>query len=101
VFNLLNVRHFTRSVFARETLHNPSAFIATAIVVALLFLVVEMPALREFFTTSDLTPGQWLVCAAVGSTILVVGEIVKAVVRARLRRRSRAAAAGEVPEDRH
>jgi P-type Ca2+ transporter type 2C len=82
------VRHYTRSVFSRETLHNSSAFVATAIVAVLLILVVELPALRGFFTTADLTSGQWLACAAVGSTILVVGEVVKAVVRARHRRRS-------------
>ena len=92
VFNLLNVRHYTRSVFSRETLHNPSAFIATAVVAVLLFLVVETDALRGFFTTADLTSGQWLACLAVGSTILVAGEAVKAVARARQRRRDRSAA---------
>ena len=35
-FNLLNVRHDTRSVFSRETLENPSAFVATAAVIVLL-----------------------------------------------------------------
>jgi len=88
VFNLLNVRHYTRSVFSRETLHNVSAFVATAVVVVLLVLVVEMEVLRGFFTTTNLTSGEWLACAGVGSTILVVGEVVKAVARARLRRRS-------------
>ncbi len=86
-FNLLNVRHDTRSVFSRETLHNSSAFIATAIVIALLVCVVEMGALRGFFTTTGLTSGQWLVCAAVGSTVLWVGELVKVVLRVRARRR--------------
>jgi P-type Ca2+ transporter type 2C len=88
VFNLLNVRHYIRSVFSRETLHNASAFVAIAVVVVLLVLVVELEALRGFFTTTNLTSGEWLACAAVGSTILMVGEAVKAVARARLRRRS-------------
>jgi P-type Ca2+ transporter type 2C len=88
VFNLLNVRHYTRSVFSRETLHNASAFVAIAVVVVLLILVVEMEVLRRLFTTTNLTSGEWLACAGVGSTILVVGEAVKAVARARLRRRS-------------
>nr|WP_275409232.1 cation-translocating P-type ATPase [Micromonospora lutea] len=87
VFNLLNVRHFTRSVFARETLNNPSAFVATAVVVVLLALVVEMEPLRRFFTTVDLTSGQWLACVAAGSTIVVASELLKALTRARLRRR--------------
>ncbi|MEU8398339.1 cation-translocating P-type ATPase [Nonomuraea sp. NPDC048892] len=85
VFNLLNVRHDIRSIFSRETLHNRSAFIATAVVLVLLALVVEMDILHGFFTTTDLTAGQWLACAAVGSAILWTGELVKIVLRARRR----------------
>ncbi|WP_406729291.1 cation transporting ATPase C-terminal domain-containing protein [Streptomyces sp. GD-15H] len=86
VFNLLNVRHDTRSVFSRETLQNTSAFVATAAVIVLLVLIVETDALHGFFTTTDLTPGQWLACAAVGSAILWTGEVLKTVLRARARR---------------
>nr|MDT0663252.1 cation-translocating P-type ATPase [Micromonospora sp. DSM 115978] len=84
-FNLLNVRHDTRSVFNRETLQNRSAFVATAVVVALLAVVVQMNLLQGLFNTTDLTAGQWLVCASVGATILAAGELVKAVLRARER----------------
>ena len=83
IFNLLNVRHDTRSFFSRETLHNPSAFLATAVVTVLLGFAVETDVLRRFFTTTDLSAGQWLVCAAVGSTILWIGELVKIALRAR------------------
>ncbi|CAM5460577.1 cation-translocating P-type ATPase [Streptomyces hirsutus] len=86
VFNLLNVRHDTRSVFSRETLQNTSAFVATGAVIALLIVIVETDALHGFFTTIDLTPGQWLACAAVGSAILWTGEVLKTVLRARARR---------------
>jgi Ca2+-transporting ATPase len=86
-FNLLNVRHDTRSVFSRETLDNHTAFVATGAVIVLLVTVVEMGALQQFFTTTDLTSGQWLVCAAVGSTILWVGELVKILIRGRVRER--------------
>jgi P-type Ca2+ transporter type 2C len=85
-FNLLNVRNETRSVFTRETLDNPSAFVATVAVVVLLGLVVEMDVLHGVFTTTDLTSGQWLVCVAIGSVILWVGELVKLVLRTRARR---------------
>ncbi len=88
-FNLLNVRHDTRSVFSRETLENKSAFAATVAVVVLLVLVVEMNALHGFFNTVDLTSGQWLACAAVGSTILWVSELVKVVIRSGRERRTR------------
>jgi Ca2+-transporting ATPase len=58
------------------------AFAATAAVIVLLALIVEMDVLHEFFTTTDLT-GQ---CAAIGSTVLGVGELIKIVLRARARR---------------
>ena len=83
VFNLLGVRHDTRSMFSRETLRNTSAFVATASVVVLLVVVVQLDVLQGFFTTTGLTVGQWLVCAAIGSTVLWVGEGVKVVLRRR------------------
>ncbi len=83
VFNLLGVRHETRSVLTVDTLRNTAALVATGAVVALLIGVVELDVLHDFFTTTDLTPGQWLVAAAVGSTVLWVGELVKVVLRAR------------------
>jgi Ca2+-transporting ATPase len=82
-FNLLNVRHDTRSVFSHETLDNKSAFAATGVVVLMLVLLVEMDALHGLFATTDLTSGQWLACAAVGSGILWTGELVKAYLRSR------------------
>jgi P-type Ca2+ transporter type 2C len=85
--NLLNVRDDRRSVFSRETLENRTAFVATAAVVVLVF-VVEMDVLHGFFTTTDLASGQWLACAATGSAVLWVGELVKIVLRARARRRA-------------
>ena len=82
-FNLLNVRNDRRSAFSRETLANPSAFVATTAVIVLLTLIVEMDIAHQFFTTTDLTSGQWLACAAIGSAVLWVGELVKIVLRAR------------------
>ncbi|HEV8570474.1 MAG TPA: cation transporting ATPase C-terminal domain-containing protein [Actinoplanes sp.] len=65
------------------------AFAATAAVVGLLVLLVEMDVLHGLFATTDLTSGQWLVCAAVGSTILIAGELVKGALRSRARRARR------------
>ena len=56
-FNLLNVRHDTRSVFSRETLHNRRRSSPPAPSWSLLVLLVEMDALHGLFTTTDLTPG--------------------------------------------
>ncbi|WP_406446982.1 cation transporting ATPase C-terminal domain-containing protein [Streptomyces sp. NBC_01613] len=63
-------RWIPSSVFSRRTLENPSMFVAGAAVIVLLVGIVEMDALHGFFTTTNLTSSQWLVCAAVGSTIL-------------------------------
>ena len=82
VYNLLNVRNDLRSAFSRETLEHRSAFAATAAVIVLLALIVEMDVLHGFFTVTDLTSGQWLACAAVGSVVLWVGELLKIVLRA-------------------
>ena len=88
-FNLVNVRHDTRSAFHRETFANRSVFIAIAAVVLMLVLIVEMDALHGLFTVTNLTSAQWLVCVAVGSAILLVGEVVKGILRARARRDDR------------
>jgi P-type Ca2+ transporter type 2C len=85
-FNLLNVRSDRRSVFSRDTLANKSAFVAAAAVVVLLVLLVQLDALQGLFTTTALTSEEWLVCVAVGSTILISGELLKAVLRPRFRR---------------
>ncbi|GIJ72984.1 cation-translocating P-type ATPase [Virgisporangium ochraceum] len=84
-FNLLNVRSDMRSVFSRETFENRSAFVATGAVVGLLVCLVQMDVLHGLFSTVDLTAGQWLVCVGVASSILVTGEVVKAVLRRRAR----------------
>lgn len=47
-FSLFIVRHPTRSVFTREALENPSAFIATGAVVVRLILIAQLNALHGF-----------------------------------------------------
>ena len=65
----LNVRHDIRNRFSRESWLTDAAFVATAAVAALLAIIVEVVVLHGFFTTTDLASGQWLACAAVGSSI--------------------------------
>jgi Ca2+-transporting ATPase len=86
VFNLLNVRSPTGSVFSRETLTNRPAFVATAAVLLLQVAVVHLDVLQRFFTTTGLTTDQWLTALAVGSAVLWCEEIRKAVQRRRRRR---------------
>jgi hypothetical protein len=42
---------------------------------------VQVPFLQSVFDTEGLTVYQWLVCIAVSSTILILEEIRKGVVR--------------------
>jgi len=92
VFNLLNVRSQTASVFSRETLTNHAAFVAAGAVLVLQVAVVHLGVLHRFFTTTALTGGQWLTAAAVGSAVLWLEELRKAGSRHRRRQHLRAEA---------
>ena len=80
-FNILNVRSENRSVFGRHTLTNKSLWISLAIVATLQYVVTHIGFAKDLFDTADLTPGQWLVCGAVASSILWVEEIRKLTLR--------------------
>jgi Ca2+-transporting ATPase len=47
--------------------------------------VVNLDVLNVAFGTVPLDLGQWLVCLAMGSSVLWVGEVRKAALRARMR----------------
>ena len=91
VFNLLNVRSETGSVFSMSTLTNRSIWVSLAAVVVLQIVVVQWPALDDVFDTTPLAPEQWLLCVGVGATVLVVSEVGKAAWRVRRRLQSRRA----------
>ncbi|MEV4890639.1 HAD-IC family P-type ATPase [Nonomuraea sp. NPDC055795] len=81
VFNLVNVRNDLRSAFHRDTFSNRSTFVAIGVVLVLLAAMVEWKGLHAFFSVTNLTAGQWLTCAGVGSVILWLGELVKLILR--------------------
>ena len=82
VFNLLNVRSDTHSVFSLQTFTNRSIWLALTAVIILQILVVQMDVLQELFDTTSLTSGQWGLCVLVGSSVLWIEEVRKAIVRA-------------------
>ncbi|CEA08099.1 Calcium-transporting ATPase 1 [Arthrobacter saudimassiliensis] len=86
VFNLLNVRSETGSVFSLRTFTNRAIWVSLAAVVVLQVLVVQLSIFEDFFDTVPLTSDQWFLCLAVGSTVLVVSEIGKALQRLAARR---------------
>ncbi|MDM7989273.1 cation-translocating P-type ATPase [Arthrobacter sp. zg-Y877] len=87
VFNLLNVRSETGSVFALRTFTNRAIWVSLAAVVVLQVLVVQLDIFTGIFDTVPLTSAQWFLCLAVGATVLVASEIGKVVQRLAARRR--------------
>ncbi len=80
-FNILNVRSDHLTVFRRATLGNSRLWGALAVVLALQVAVTHVGFLQRLFDTTAISAEQWLVCAAVASTVLVTEEIRKAVRR--------------------
>ena len=82
-FNILSSRHDTRSVFHRDTLRNRWLWIALAGVLILQVAVSHLGAVARLFDTTGISARQWLLCAAVATSVLIVEEARKAVVRSR------------------
>jgi Ca2+-transporting ATPase len=81
-FNILNARDEHRSVFRRDTFTNRWVWLSLAGVLVLQVLAVQVPIFQGLFDTEALSAEQWLVCAAVASSILWLEEIRKLVARA-------------------
>ena len=86
LFTCFTARSETSSAFAHLFV-NPWLWGAVALSASLQVAVVHMDFLNIAFSTVPLTGTQWLVCAAMGSTVLWVSELRKLVNRA-LRGRS-------------
>jgi Ca2+-transporting ATPase len=82
MFNVFNNRSTRRTAFTR-TYSNPLLWAAVVLSVALQVAVVYLPPLQRAFRTTALSPGDWVVAIVVASTVLIVMELVKLVLRAR------------------
>jgi P-type Ca2+ transporter type 2C len=82
LFNAFVARSGERSTFA-GLFSSPLLWAAVGVSLVLQLLVVYVPALQAAFSTVPLTLAQWLQCAAVASSIVWVGELVKLVWRQR------------------
>ncbi|WP_156685740.1 cation-translocating P-type ATPase [Mycobacterium sp. Marseille-P9652] len=87
LFNTINARSETRSAFHRF-FANGWLWAAIAVSALLQVGVVQLPWLNTAFTTTPLSPGQWLVCIVVSSSVLWVSEARKLILRLRDRRPS-------------
>ena len=80
-----------RSVFSLDTF-NDRRFLLTSLMSAVaIILAAELQFLQRVLDTVELTGNQWLICIGAGSTIVVVSELRKLLLR------RRASAAGTQP----
>jgi Ca2+-transporting ATPase len=78
LFMLFNSRSDERSAFSGLFV-NRWLWAAVALSLLLQVAVVYVPLLQKAFSTEPLSASDWLLCAAVGSSVLWLREIVKAV----------------------
>jgi P-type Ca2+ transporter type 2C len=80
-FNILNSRNETHSVFNRRTFTNWRLWVALGATLSIQILVTIIGPLQDLFNVTSISVGQWFICAAVASSVVVVEEIRKLVVR--------------------
>jgi Ca2+-transporting ATPase len=80
LFNVFNARSDERSAFD-GLFSNPWLWGAVGLSLALQAVVIYIPFLQRAFSTVELTPADWLRCAAVASTVLWFRELSKVVTR--------------------
>ncbi|MCO4253433.1 cation-translocating P-type ATPase [Pseudarthrobacter raffinosi] len=88
VFNLLNVRSDSASVFSRQTFTNRSIWVSLIAVIVLQIMVVNLEVLQGLFDTTAMSSAQWGLALLVGSSVLWAEEIRKTIIRRRNRRQS-------------
>ncbi|MCY7301279.1 MAG: cation transporting ATPase C-terminal domain-containing protein, partial [Ilumatobacteraceae bacterium] len=80
-FNILNARHDTRTVFHRDTLGNRWLWWSLLGVGVLQVGVTHVGPMQRLFDTTSISLTQWLICAAIASSVLWVEEARKFIVR--------------------
>jgi len=77
IFFALETNDQLRSVFSRETLESSKLLQMSGLALLAMFLITKFDFLNKIFDTSDLSLGQWVICIAVSTLVIVAGEIVK------------------------
>ena len=80
LFTCFTARSDTTSAFSHLFV-NPWLWGAVALSLSLQVAVVHVPFLNTAFGTAPLAPGQWLVCAAMASVVLIYSEGLKLLRR--------------------
>jgi Ca2+-transporting ATPase len=90
LFNVFNARSDERSAFG-DALANQWLLGAVAVSLLLQMLVIYVPFLQSAFSTVSLSARDWLVCAAVASSVLWLRELAKLAAKASRRVEGQAA----------
>lgn len=76
IFHMVGMSNQNRSFIHVFKNKNYMMLIAAVVAIALQLAVIEIPFMRDVFSTSDLTVTEWLITAAMCVTPLIVHEIV-------------------------
>jgi magnesium-transporting ATPase (P-type) len=76
-FHVFNSRSMDRSILRVPLFSNRFLFVATAAAAAAHLMAVYAPPLQALFRTVPLGAGEWLAIVAVGSTVVLGGELDK------------------------
>jgi Ca2+-transporting ATPase len=77
----LNLRYPDKSIFHRETLSNYKLWLSFLWAIVGMVLITELRILREVFNTSFLTLEQWALCLVAAAAVLLLGELIKPLLR--------------------
>jgi P-type Ca2+ transporter type 2C len=80
LFNVFNARSDERSAFP-DLFINPWLWATVGLSLILHVAVIHVPVLQAGFSTVDLSLADWLICAAVASSVLWLRELSKLVTR--------------------
>lgn len=85
-FNAWNCRSETQSIWQRGITSNRLLILMTLVVLLLQLMVVYVPEFQYLFKTVPLSLAQWGIIIVVASSIIVVEEVRKAMVRSYMHR---------------
>jgi len=86
IVNIFNIRSDTQSLFKVGVRSNMNLFFALCFSLAIMTLMPILPPFMNLFHTTYLGMEHWILMICLSVAPLIVGEIAKIIVRARLRR---------------
>lgn len=87
-FNAWNCRSETQSIWQRGLTSNRLLIMMTMLVLLLQLIIVYVPEFQYLFKTVPLSLAQWGIIIVVASSIIVVEEVRKAIVRAYMHKKT-------------